>query len=304
MVKCKLCGKKFKVISNTHLLSVHSYELKDYIKEYGFRGCGFTVTPNLLPKSNPRYKKWKESLQKRPPPWNKGLNKETHPSVAKISKTLKEKKIDNFKEWRRQAKKKGIIPTYYPPLKKDRELAFLVGMMWGDGNIHKFPRTEGLRITLGTDKPELWQHTAKIVKRVFKKQPYIYKPKNQESIIISLYQKELSRRIGIPCGNRSKIKIELPRWIRNSREFLIACLRGLYEAEGSFNIHKPTYTYKMIFTNRNDSLLCMVYDSLKALGFHPHTSQYKVQISRKEEVLKCKKLISFRENYNAGWSNR
>lgn len=86
----------------------------------------------------------------------------------------------------------------------------------------------------------------------------------------------------------------MPKWISKNKEYLIRYLRGLYEAEGSFSIHQPTYTYKFVFANRNKSLLNNVDKGLKVLGFHPHKDSCRVQISRKEEVYHCKELICFR----------
>lgn len=296
MVQCKLCKIELGVITNTHLKSRHGIDIKEYKSRFGYEGVGFAVNVVNLPHDDPRYIKWRESLFVRPAPWSKGHTKETHPSVAKISKTFKEKGIDNFAGWRKEAKEQGLIPSSYPAFKKSKTLAFLIGMILGDGNIFCFPRTEGLRIALGTDKPALWQYTRQIVKEVFKKEPYVYKVKGSECMVISIYQKEISKRLGIPHGSRNNINVKLPRWIWQNKEFLIACLRGLYEAEGSFNVHKPTYTYKIIFSNRNDTLLDNVYNGLKILGFHPHRSKYKIQISKKKEVYDFKNLIDFR-NY-------
>jgi len=83
--------------------------------------------------------------------------------------------------------------------------------------------------------------------------------------------------------------------VLKNRNFLIKYLRGLYEAEGSFCVHKPTSTYKFLFSNKNKSLLKNVYQSLRFLGFHPHESKDKIQISRKKEVYKIKDLIKFRQ---------
>jgi len=98
----------------------------------------------FLPKDDPRYIKWKKSLKKRPSPWNKGFTKETHPSVAKISRTFKIKKIDNFARWRREMINRGLIKTNYPPLQRSGDLAELIGVILGDGYIGKFSRTEVL----------------------------------------------------------------------------------------------------------------------------------------------------------------
>lgn len=248
-----------------------------------------------LSHDDPRYIEWRKSLSKRPPAWSKGYTKETHPSIAKISSTFKKNKIDNFKRWRVRARKQGLIPRGYPKFKRTENLAFLIGMVLGDGNIYAYPRTEGLRIALGTDKPKLWKYVARIVFEIFRKHPHVYKSKGSACMLINLYQREISRRLGVPTGYRGKANILLPSWMVQKQEMLVACLKGLYEAEGSFNVHKPTYTYKLIFYNRNDSLLKIVENSLRKLGFHPHTSKYKVQVSRQAEVYRLKELLSFRE---------
>lgn len=107
--------------------------------------------------------------------------------------------------------------------------------------------------------------------------------------------KKISERLGIPAGKRTKINFEIPCWISNNKEFLARYLRGLFEAEGSFCVHKPTYTYKFLFSNRNESLLNNVFNGLVNLGLHPRRSNHQIQISRKEEVYKCKSLLHFRE---------
>ena len=98
-------------------------------------------------------------------PWNKGKTKEIDSSVRKISETMKRKHIDNFANWRIKAKLAGIIPECNKELDKTDDLAFLIGSILGDGNIYRFPRTECLRITLGTDKPKLAFYTVKIIEK-------------------------------------------------------------------------------------------------------------------------------------------
>lgn len=247
-----------------------------------------------LTHDDPRYIEWRYSLLKRPPVWSKGYTKETHPSVAKISATFKRNKIDNFRKWRVEARRQGLIPRGYPEFKHTKDLAFLIGVVLGDGNIYVYPRTEGLRIALGTDKPKLWKYVARVVQEVFQKIPTVRKAKGSACMIVNLYEKEISRRLGIPSGDRGKAKILLPRWILGNKAMLISCLKGLYEAEGGFHIHKPTSTYKLIFYNSNGTLLSIVETALKDLGFHPHRSEHKIQVSRREEVYRLREFLSFR----------
>jgi len=129
---------------------------------------------------------------------------------------------------------------------------------------------------------------------LFKKKPYIQKQKTA-SVRVGLYQKDLSRRLGIPTGSRKELVIALPKWISRKQEFVLAWLKGLFEAEGSLCIHKPTYTYNFAFANRNPSLLRHVQERLLSLGFHPEVRWNAIRLRRKEEVEKFRKLITFRE---------
>lgn len=292
----KLCGMSFKVITNTHLRSTHNWTIKQYKKKYGNRGVAFAKFVFELPHDNPKYITWRKKLLKRPPPWSKGFTKETHKSVAKISNTFKKRKINNFALWREKALKNGII-VQPKPFTKDENLAFLIGLILGDGNIHRFKRTEGVRITLGTDKPSLWKYTAVIVEKVFDKKPYIKKVKDSNCMTITIYQKDISKRLGIPVGARKEKTISVPLWILNNKKYMVRYLRGLYEAEGSHCIHLPTSTYKLFFSNRNQSLINIVYRLLRILDFHPHKSpkNFSVQLSKKEEVFKAIELLNFRK---------
>ncbi len=205
MVKCQLCGKRFKIITNTHLNSVHECNLKNYTKKFGTKNCGF-LRPNLLSQDDPRYKKWKESLKKRPVPWCKGYTKKTHPSVLKISNTFKTKKIDNFAKWREKMKRLGKWPSEkdYAPIKKSGDLAELTGAILGDGNIQSFPRTERLIISSNSNDEKFIERYARLLCKIFKKKAVLMKSKDVNCVRISIYQKHISKRLDIPVGSKKK----------------------------------------------------------------------------------------------------
>ncbi len=275
----------------------HKMSIRDYINKFGGKGVGFSVSVVKLPKDDYRYISWRESLKNRNTSWSKGYTKETHSSVAKIAETFRKKRIDNFAKWRDEARRSGVIPKLNNPLDKNKDLAFLIGLILGDGNIHKFLRTEGLRITLATKYPNLWKYAAEVVGRVFNKEPSVRKVKNSECMTISIYQKGISRRLEIPSGKRGKLAIKLPDWIWQDRNYLRACIRGLFEAEGSFSIHKPTYTYNLCFSNNNPSLLDEVEKAIKIFGFHPERRTNAVRLRKKKETYDFIDLIGFRQ-YN------
>jgi|SRR3989338_270488 len=291
---CKICHKEFVVITNTHLQSVHDMQLSQYISRFGHEGVGFKISVVSLSKRDPRYIKWRKSLINRNTGWSKGYTKETHPSVARIAQTFKNKKINNFKNWIEAQRNSGRIPDASQPLQKNKSLAFLMGLVLGDGNIHKFPRTECLRITLAQKYPGLVSYTEKIVGEVFNKSPRVSKVNGVACYIIVLYQNNISSRLGVPTGNRGQIDFQIPGWILRNKLFLINFIRGLFEAEGSLSVHLPTCTYNFQFSNKNASLLKCVRESLEVFGYHPEVRRVAVRLRKKAEVESFKKLINFR----------
>ena len=230
-----------------------------------------------------------------PKGWSKGFTKETHPSVLKISQTMRKKKLDNFSEWRKQAKKSGRMRSKYPALTNNGDLAELVGVILGDGHIRKFPRTEELSIFSNSNNPGFIKRYSKLVQKTFDSKPAITNHGKGNCTRIRIYQKNIASRLNMPYSPRGLLNIGVPAWILKENKFVVRYLRGLYEAEGSHCVHKPTSTYKVFFSNANLSMLDNVFRLVKKLGFHPHKDTLRVQISRKKEVFEFLDLIQFRK---------
>lgn len=213
----------------------------------------------------------------------------------KISQTMRKKGIDNFALWRKEMKKLGKIKNSYPALKRNGDLAELIGVILGDGHIRKYPRTEELSIFSNSNNPDFVRRYASLVEKVFGKKPTETIHSSENCIRIRIYEKEISRRLGIPFSPRKNKKILVPGWILAKRSYIVRYLRGLYEAEGSFSVHKGTFTYKFSFSNKNISLQKIVFRLMKNLGFRINLSGHKVQISRKNDVYSSMKLLRFRK---------
>ncbi|MBI3323306.1 MAG: hypothetical protein HYZ95_02440 [Candidatus Omnitrophica bacterium] len=71
----------------------------------------------------------------------------------------------------------------------------------------------------------------------------------------------------------------------------------MFEAEGSYSVHAPTYTYNLSFSNRNPALLDEVEWALTSMGFHPERRSCAVRLRKKQEVARFIELIRFR-GYN------
>ncbi|MCX6752025.1 MAG: hypothetical protein NTZ87_00780 [Candidatus Nomurabacteria bacterium] len=230
-----------------------------------------------------------------PSNWNKGKTKYTNLSVKKISDTMKEKRIDNFKIWRDKMKMEGKIKSEYLPLEKDGDLAELIGVVLGDGHIRSYPRAEELSIFSNSNNPGFINRYSLLIEKIFNKKPTTKQHSGKNCVRIRIYQKLISERLGVPFSPRANLKIVIPRWIISDKKYIVRYLRGLYEAEGSYSVHKATYTYKVQFSNRNVSMLENVFKLVSKLGFHPHKSKYMIQLSRKKEVSEFIKLIEFRK---------
>lgn len=190
----------------------------------------------------------------------------------------------------------GKIRSAYPAFVKGGDLAELIGVVLGDGHIRKFPRTEELSVFSNSNNPGFITRYARLIECIFDKKPALTKH-HGNCTRIRLYQKEVQSRLGIPYSPRGKLQITVPRWILKKEKYIVRYLRGLYEAEGSHCVHVPTGTYKLFFSNRNQTMLNNVFRLLKKLGFHPHTSlnNHCIQLSRKQEVYKALELLQFRQ---------
>lgn len=207
---------------------------------------------------------------------------------------MKTRKIDNFKTWRDEQKRLGLMKSAYPLLQRSGDLAELIGVVLGDGHIGKHPRCESLRIVGSGNNPGFSERYAALVERIFEKKPHVALRSRVNAINITVYQKGIAQRLDIPSGSRANHDFTLPKWIEDNRGHKLRFLRGLYEAEGSVSHHKETYTHKFEFANKNPALLNVVFQLVSELGFHPHRSKFKVQVSRKEEVQNLPDLLQFR----------
>lgn len=221
--------------------------------------------------------------------WNKGLRKDTNESVRKISITLSNKKKSNFWKWQQENRVK------YTKLVCSEELAELYGNILGDGCIEKFPRTDKLTISFNRKEQDHLEHVALIIENIFEKKAKVRIRKNSQCDDLYLYQKYLSKRLHFPYGRKLDHELIIPKWIKNRKKYLRACLKGLFETDGDWHIDKKYNTNVIKFTNRSNSLLDDIYNTLLEFAYHPQRREFDVRIARREEVNKFINWIQFRK---------
>lgn len=231
----------------------------------------------------------KKSESKRVP-WNKGHSKHTHPSVKKISETLSSKLNSNFHQWQQQRSKKT-----YRPLIQCSQLAELYGTVLGDGYIEIFPRTERLIISFNAKEKDHIDHIARIISDLFGLSPKVRHRKDSQCTDIYFYQRCISERLHFPTGRKSSHKLRIPNWIKNDKEYLVSCLKGLFESDGNWTIDKANYTNVISFRNNQQGLLDDVFEALLMLSYHPQRRKLDIRLARKREVNDFANQISFRK---------
>ena len=270
MVKCSLCNQELGRITETHLWYKHKIHFSKFIRRFPDADIG-------------------------PMPWKNGETKATNLSLLKLSNTLRIKEKWNFSKWQKERKRQQIIQ--YKELLKCDNLAELTGIILGDGNLYKHSRTENLRVICNSKDTAYIQHIADLITEIFRKTPSIIKRKNENATVVCLYQCKISKRLGLPYGNKIKNNVGVPHWILLNKDYMRRCLKGLFETDGCFHEDIKNYTRCMEFKNNCARLRKDAYNILLKLGFNPQLGTNYVRLARRNEVYRFKELIDFR-NYN------
>lgn len=219
--------------------------------------------------------------------WNKGLTKYNSRGLAIIAE--QRKKINNFAAWQ------ATHPVRYALFGHSRDLAELYGTMLGDGCIEKLPRTEKLSVAFNVKEIEHIKHVKKIILRIFLKTPSERKLKGKSCVQVYIYQRYISERLKFPTGVKKYHELRIPRWIKENKRFLISCLKGLFETDGSWIIDPKYNTNVMNYVSIHENLLNDIRDEICKLGFCARRTIKRVTLNRRAETEKFAKLIKFRQ---------
>ncbi len=108
---------------------------------------------------------------------------------------------------------------------------------------------------------------------------------------------EFLEKKGFPPRNKIKNKLRISDWIKTNKIYLKACLRGLYDTDGSVYKLTNQNSYQICFTNCNQGLLQDVRNSLLSFGINcSKISKKDIYITKKSELRKFLKLIGFSNN--------
>ena len=151
------------------------------------------------------------------------------------------------------------------------------------------------------DNEYLSNYVKPIIEKLFKIKVRIGKFKKTNAMFIEAHSVlliEFLEKLGFKPGNKIKNRLEIPFWIKNNKEYLKACLRGLYDTDGSAYKLTNQNSYQINFCNYNSILMKDTRESLIKLGISPSkvSKGTDMYITKKEEIVKFLKLIGFRNS--------
>ena len=258
------------------LIGVHRRTLQDWSKEkYNIPlDVAETISKKsniAIPKSAYIYK-WGDHLHEAS---CKGGSKTLY-KYGKIGGSTKRRK-QKWKEWwlmEGQFRKNSILDRkdINKPA-KSKELAEFVGVILGDGGISNYQVTVALH---AIDDKRYGGFVTSLIEKLFDVPVGIYKSKTDASVHYYVSRVELVdfcvEFLGLVKGNKITHQVDIPRWIKNNKEYLSACVRGLVDTDGSVFVHTyrvngKIYKYtKMNFTSNSEPLRRSVYEGLNKLN--------------------------------------
>lgn len=193
------------------------------------------------------------------------------------------------------------VKSFQTPGEFTNELAEFVGIMLGDGGMTYYQCTVTLN---GEADKEYIKFVLNLMQSLFRHKPKLVKRKDSKAVVIYFYGIRLIQyltKIGLKTGNKVRQQVSVPKWISESNNHRMHCLRGLMDTDGGIFPHryvsngKKYKYYKLCFKNQSKPLIDFVYNSLEQLGFTPKislTSQTMgVWLYSQTEVKKYYKLI-------------
>jgi intein/homing endonuclease len=147
---------------------------------------------------------------------------------------------------------------------KNEELAELWGIMLGDGCLQKIKGYKlgvyGIDIAghSENDRDYLINFVKPLISRLFDINTWIYESKCNRCIHVKAVSRKLVdffERGGFKAGNKILNQVTIPDWIKENDRFLAACLRGLFDTDGSFYRLTTQNSYQINLCNKNQRLL-------------------------------------------------
>jgi len=193
----------------------------------------------------------------------------------------------------------------FKKIEENEKLAELFGIILGDGHLEVYKkenkRCYALKIAghLYEDYEYLSNYVSELLKTFFGEPGKIREIKKRNEMFLTIHGKNLIKILnekGLYSGNKKINNQGIPEWIKKNNLFLVACLRGLIDTDGSVHyISKNNRNIRISFTSHVFKLLNDVHSSFIKLNFSPSKiiRERQIFISSKEKVARYIREIGF-----------
>lgn len=147
--------------------------------------------------------------------------------------------------------------------------------MLGDGGLSTYQATVTLH---SIDDAEYAEYISNLIKKLFKINPSMRPAKKAKAVNVVISRINVVSfltRCGLPVGDKIRYGIDMPSWIAKNPRYRKACMRGLFDTDGSVFTHHyfskgKEYRYKKLsFTSASPKLLASAHETLRLYGMRP-----------------------------------
>ncbi len=185
-------------------------------------------------------------------------------------------------------------------LKENDKNAEFVGIMLGDGTLYNNGNVVSVSLN-GVDEEDYVKYVKKLMSDIFKnfeiheiwERNKGQKYKHKKGLELSIFSQAIHYSlvsIDLVPGDKVVNQVKIPDWIYKRDSFKIACLKGLFDTDGSIFINKRSRSFVLNFTSGSKPLVQDFYKLCISLNIKPISKVYdglnksKVEINKRELI--------------------
>ncbi len=184
---------------------------------------------------------------------------------------------------------------------KSKELANLIGILLGDGGVNEKRRKIAIFLNRNEDS-DIVSHTKEIIKLIFNYDTYDYI--NGKVIALTIFSLAIVNalmNVGIVSGNKVINQVKIPEWIFEKREYIIECLKGLLDTDGSIYVCKKSKHFRISFGSASKPLVSgfkKLCELIKINSSRPIEAENKSEIAWITQITKLEDVVNFLNTIN------
>jgi len=177
----------------------------------------------------------------------------------------------------------------------------LIGILLGDGNLFSKNYQNQLDISLNRiDDPKYVSYVKNLMETLLNTEIKISEQKGK-GVSLRVYSKLIIKtlvNLGLKVGNKVKNQVGTPDFIFKNISFIIKCLKGLFDTDGSINVDNKR-DIRLSFQNCSKPLVEDFYRMCLALDIIPSPTirydekrvAWRVDVAKKDSILKFFQII-------------